>query len=138
MSHCYRVFCVCVCVRACLLMFSFVPFHYQTAEKGLDLNVLWRPRHSASAAKKNDAVAAPVAPSRGVTSTFKRWRRSGGDRQSPGHSENCSSKEPAGEEDRSLLKFLALVSGIHRTYALATFQSRSWLRNMMRCDMIFC
>ena len=61
-------------------MFSFVPFHYQTAEKGLDLNVLWRPRHSASAAKKNDAVAAPVAPSRGVTSTFKRWRRSGGDR----------------------------------------------------------
>ena len=79
---------------------------------------LWRSRQSSSAAKKNDAVPTPVAPSAAPGSTFKRWRRSGGGgtrngggRSSTGHSENCSSKESAGVEDRSLLKFLALVSG---------------------------
>jgi hypothetical protein len=102
-------------VRACLSINSFV-FHFQTAEKGLDLSDLWRSRQSSSAAKKNDTVPTPMAPSAAPGSTFKRWRRSGGTRNgggrsSTGHPENCSSKESAGVEDRSLLKFLALVSG---------------------------
>jgi hypothetical protein len=80
------------------------------------LSELWRSRPSSSAIKKNDAVPTPVAPSAAHGSTFKRWRRSGGtrnggDRSSTGHAENCSGKESAGVEDRSLLEFLALVSG---------------------------
>jgi hypothetical protein len=81
---------------------------FQTGEKGLDLSDLWRSRPSPSAGSKNDAVA-PV-------STFKRWRRgggarNGGGRSSPSHAQNCGGgKEPPGEGDRSLLKFLALVS----------------------------
>jgi len=82
----------------------------------LDFSELWRSRQSSSAAKKHDAVPTPVAPSAAPGSTFKRWRRSGGTRNgggrsSTGHAENCGSKESAGVEDRSLLKFLALVSG---------------------------
>jgi hypothetical protein len=107
-----------VCARACACLPAdrFIPFHFQTAEKGLDLSELWRSRQSSSAAKKNDAVPTPVAPSATPGSTFKRWRRScgtrnGGGRSSSGHAENGSSKECAGVEDRSLLKFLALVSG---------------------------
>ncbi|XP_069694996.1 inositol-trisphosphate 3-kinase homolog isoform X3 [Periplaneta americana] len=80
----------------------------QTGEKGLDLSDLWRTRPAAnSSTKKNDAAPASVAPSAAaVSSTFKRWRRGGGGTRSrsPGHAEN----EPAAEEDRSLLKFLAL------------------------------
>lgn len=88
-------------------------FKGKTAEKGLDLSDLWRSRQSTSAAKKNDAGPTPMAPSAAAVSTFKRWRRSagtrnGGGKPTPGHGENCSSKEPAGDDDRSLLKFLAL------------------------------
>jgi len=100
----------------CLPADRLIRFHLQTAEKGLDLSELWRSRQSSSAAKKNDAAPTPVAPSVPQGSSFKRWRRSygtrnGGGRSSTGHAENCNSKESAGVEDRSLLKFLALVSG---------------------------
>jgi len=72
------------------------------------LGDLWRSRPSPSAGKKNDVVPTAVAPSAAAISTFKRWRRGG--RSSPGHAENCTGKDPAAEEERSLLKFLALVS----------------------------
>jgi len=81
------------------------------------LSDLWRSRQTSSAVKKNDAVPTPAAPSSAPASTFKRWRRSAGTRSGGGRTstaapaENCSSKESAGVEDRSLLKFLALVSG---------------------------
>ena len=77
---------------------------FQTGDKGLDVSDLWKSRPSASAVNKNEAVA-PV-------STFKRWRRGG--RSSPSHVQNFGGgKEPPGEGDRSLLKFLALVSERH-------------------------
>ncbi|XP_023707854.1 inositol-trisphosphate 3-kinase homolog isoform X2 [Cryptotermes secundus] len=70
-----------------------------TGDKGLDVSDLWKSRPSPSAGNKNEAVA-PV-------STFKRWRRGG--RSSPSHVQNFGGgKEPPGEGDRSLLKFLAL------------------------------
>lgn len=105
-----------LCVRAAdqyERLLDLKKLHRKTAEKGLDLSDLWRSRQSSSAVKKNDAVPTPVAPSAAPASTFKRWRRSGGTRSGGGRTstapaENCSSKESAGVEDRSLLKFLAL------------------------------
>jgi hypothetical protein len=99
-----------------LPVFRLICFPLQTAEKGLDFGELWRSRQSTSSSKKNDVDPAPAAPSAPAGSSFKRWRRSAGTRNaggrtSPGHGENCSSKEPPGVGDRSLLKFLALVSG---------------------------
>nr|CAD7458767.1 unnamed protein product [Timema tahoe] len=94
-------------VRRVTTVFLRMSWWRKTGEKGLDLSELWRSRTSAHGPT---GLSAP--------STFRRWRRGGSARTSaPAKTAPAQDARGLGgaEEDRSLLKFLALVSPLVQT-----------------------
>ncbi|PSN50916.1 hypothetical protein C0J52_05368 [Blattella germanica] len=80
-----------------------------TGDKGLDFSDFW---HSHSASPSTSSKKSDPTPSSTV-STFKKWRRGGTSRNSRDRTScpNQTENESTAVEDRSLLRFLALLSG---------------------------